>query len=79
MFMKKLKEEDLILYLYKECSPAIQQAVEEALEEGDIELTEKLAVLKRSIRQLDQLKLKSPSRLSIKAIMQHARNVHPKG
>ncbi|MFN3664842.1 MAG: hypothetical protein ACK4S0_01710 [Sediminibacterium sp.] len=77
--MKKLKEEDLILYLYKECSPAIQQAVEEALEEGDIELTEKLAVLKRSIRQLDQLKLKSPSRLSIKAIMQHARNAHPKG
>lgn len=78
MFMKKLKEEDLILYLYKECSPAIQQAVEEALEEGDIELTEKLAVLKRSIRQLDQLKLKSPSRLSIKTIMQHARNAHPK-
>jgi flagellin-specific chaperone FliS len=71
--MKKFKEEDLILYLYKECSPAIQKAVEEALEEGDIELTEKISILKRSIRQLDQLKLKSPSRLSVKAIMQHAR------
>lgn len=71
--MKKFKEEDLILYLYKECSPAIQKAVEEALEEGDIELTEKISILKRSIRQLDQLKLKSPSRLSIKTIMQHAR------
>ncbi len=73
--MKKFKEEDLILYLYKECSPAIEQAVEEALEEGDIELTEKLAVLERSIRQLDQLKMKSPSKLSMKAIMNHAHEV----
>lgn len=71
--MKKIKEEDLILYLYKECSPGIQQVVEEALEEGDIELTEKLSILKRSIRQLDGLKLKSPSPLSVKTIMQHAR------
>lgn len=71
--MERFKEEDLILYLYKECSPAIQKAVDEALEEGDIELTEKLSILKRSIRQLDQLKLKSPSRLSLNAIMQHAK------
>ena len=71
--MKKFKEEDLILYLYKECSPALQQAVEEALEEGDIELTEKLGMLQRSIRQLDRLKLKSPSKLSVKTIVQHAR------
>ncbi len=71
--MKKFKEEDLILYLYKECSPTIEKAVDEALEEGDIELTEKLAVLERSIRQLDQLKMKSPSKLSIKTIMDHAR------
>ncbi|MFZ6022862.1 MAG: hypothetical protein ACOYVG_00230 [Bacteroidota bacterium] len=71
--MKKFNEEDLILYLYKECSPAIQKAVEEALEEGDIELTEKLGILKRSIQQLDKLKLKSPSRLAVKTIMQQAR------
>lgn len=76
--MKKFKEEDLILYLYKECSPGIQQAVEEALEEGDIELTEKLSILKRSIRQLDGLKLKSPSPLSVKTIMQHAREAFRK-
>ena len=61
------------MYLYKECSPAIQKAVEKALEEGDIELTEKISILKRSIRQLDRLKLKSPSHLSVKTIMQHAR------
>jgi len=71
--MKKIKEEDLILYLYKECSPAIQKAVEEALEEGDIELTERLSILKRSLQQLNKLKLKSPSRLSVKTIMEHAR------
>ncbi len=71
--MKKFKEEDLILYLYKECSPAIQKAVEEALEEGDIELTERLSILKRSLQQLDKLKLKSPSRVSVKMIMEHAR------
>jgi flagellin-specific chaperone FliS len=71
--MKKFTEEDLILYLYKECSPAIEKAVDEALEEGDIELTEKLSVLERSIRQLDQLKMKSPSKLSIKTIMDYAR------
>ena len=71
--MEKFKEEDLILYLYKECSPAIEKAVEQALEEGDIELTEKLAVIERSIRQLDQLKMKSPSKLSVKTIMDHAR------
>ncbi|MEN9298912.1 MAG: hypothetical protein RLZZ429_1225 [Bacteroidota bacterium] len=73
--MKKFKEEDLILYLYKECSPTIEKAVDEALEEGDIELTEKLAILERSIRQLDQLKMKSPSKLSIRTIMDHARTV----
>jgi len=71
--MKKFTEEDLILYLYKECSPATQKAVDEALEEGDIELIEKLAVLERGIRQLDQLKMKSPSKLSIRTIMDHAR------
>lgn len=71
--MERFKEEDLILYLYKECSPTLQKAVDEALEEGDIELTEKLNLLKRSIRQLDQLKLKSPSRLSLNTIMQHAK------
>lgn len=70
--MKKFTEEDLILYLYKECSPAMEKAVDEALEEGDIELTEKLAVLERSIRQLDQLKMKSPSKLSIQTIMDYA-------
>lgn len=69
--MKKIKEEDLILYLYKDCSPKMSAAIEAALEE-DLELHDRLQVLRRTIRQLDKLKLKSPSKLSVKTILQHA-------
>lgn len=71
--MKKIKEEDLILYLYNECPPRLQAAIEEALE-ADIELRDRLSVLRRSQQQLNKLKLRSPAKKSIKAIMQHARN-----
>lgn len=70
--MKKIKEEDLILYLYNECTPELRAAVEKALDE-DIELKDRFQVLKRTIKQLNKLKLLSPSRQSIKAIMKHAR------
>lgn len=70
--MKKFKEEDLILYLYNECSPQLSAAIEAALEEEDLELKDRLQVLRRSIRQLDKLKLKSPSKQSIKAILAYA-------
>lgn len=72
--MKKFKEEDLILYLYQDCSPKMSDAIEEALE-FDIELKDRLQVLRRTIRQLDKLKLKSPSKHSVKAILKHAENV----
>ncbi len=70
--MKKFKEEDLILYLYKDCSPQLSAAIEAELEEENLELKERLQVLRRSIRQLDKLKLKSPSKQSIKAILAYA-------
>ena len=69
--MKKFKEEDLILYLYKDCSSKLRAAIEEALAE-DIALKDHMEVLRRTIRQLDKLKLKSPSKQSIKAILKHA-------
>jgi hypothetical protein len=69
--MKKFKEEDLILYLYKDCSPRLSIAIEEALSE-DLELKDRLETLRRTIRQLDKLKLKTPSKQSIKAILRHA-------
>jgi hypothetical protein len=70
--MKKFKEEDLILYLYNDCSPKLRAAIEEALQDEDLELKDHLQVLRRSIRQLDKLKLKSPSKQSIKTIMKYA-------
>ena len=76
--MKKFKEEDLILYLYKDCSPKLSAAIEAALAEEDIELKDRLQVLRRSIRQLDKLKLKSPSKQSVKAILKYAEEVNRK-
>lgn len=70
--LKKFKEEDLILYLYKDCSPELAKAIEAALE-LDLELSDRLQVLKRSISQLNKLKLKSPSKHSVKVILHHAR------
>ena len=70
--MKKFKEEDLILYLYKDGSPKIAQAIEAALEEEDLELKNRLQILHRTIKQLDKLKLQSPSKASIKAILKYA-------
>ncbi len=69
--MKKFKEEDLILYLYKDCTPKMSAEIEEALE-LDLELNNRLQVLRRTIQQLDKLKLKSPSKQSIRAILKHA-------
>lgn len=69
--MKKIKEEDLILYLYNDCSPSLRAVIDQALE-ADLELKDRLAVLRRSIKQLDKLKLSSPSKQSIKAILKYA-------
>ena len=76
--MKKFKEEDLILYLYKDCSPKLSAAIEAALAEEDIELKDRLQMLRRSIRQLDKLKLKSPSKQSVKAIVKYAEEINRK-
>ena len=76
--MKKFKEEDLILYLYKDCSPKLSAAIEAALAEEDIELKDRLQLLRRSIRQLDKLKLKSPSKQSVKAIVKYAEEANRK-
>jgi hypothetical protein len=70
--MKKFKEEDLILYLYKDGTPKMQAAIEAAAAD-DLELQNHLQVLRRTIKQLDKLKLASPSKQSIKAILKYAK------
>lgn len=72
VYMKKIKEEDLILYLYQEASPGVTEAIETALAEHDFELTDRLNLLRRTIRQLGKLKLKQPSKQSLKTIIKHA-------
>lgn len=70
--MKKFKEEDLILYLYKDASPRLTAAIEKALADNDLELRDRLNILQRTLKQLDKLKLRQPSKKSIKTVMQHA-------
>lgn len=70
--MKTFKEADLILYLYEECSPAMKARIELALEE-DIMLQDRLKILKRTLRQLDKLKLQSPAKHTLKTVLDYAK------
>ena len=47
--MEPFEEEDLLLYLYKECPKATSDAIHTALEEGNYVLEEQLKTLRRSI------------------------------
>ncbi len=73
LLMKKFKEEELIMYIYKDCTPELTSAINQAIKE-DGDLKNRLEVLQRSVNQLDKLKLQSPSKQSIKAILQYAKN-----
>ncbi|MCG7856321.1 hypothetical protein [Flavihumibacter sp.] len=64
-------QEDLLLYLYKETSPAQNEAIEAALK-NDWELQEKLATLKESITLLDQ-PLESPRMEVVLNVLNYAR------
>ncbi len=52
--MTNFTPEDLLLYLYNECTPQQTIAIEEALKK-DWTLREKLAVLKTSMQRLEQI------------------------
>jgi hypothetical protein len=71
--MKKITEEELIMYVYNDCSQALHKAIDKAIQE-DIELKDKLETIRRSVAQLDKLQLKSPSQQSIKAILAYAKS-----
>ncbi|MBT9484281.1 hypothetical protein [Sediminibacterium sp.] len=70
--MKNFKEEELIMYVYQECTAELTKAIDKAIIE-DAELKKQIETLQRSKDQLDKLKLKSPSKKSIKAILDYAR------
>lgn len=70
--MKNFKEEELIMYVYKDCTPELTAAISKAIEE-DMELKHRLNRVERSIKQLNLLQLKSPSKKSIQAILAYAK------
>jgi flagellin-specific chaperone FliS len=57
--MKNFKEEELIMYVYQDCTPELTKAIDKAILE-DAELKKQVETLQRSKDQLDKLKLKSP-------------------
>lgn len=68
------KEEELIMYIYKDCTPELNAAISKALgEDIDLDLQHKVDQIRRAVTQLDSLHLKSPSKKSIKAILAYAR------
>jgi hypothetical protein len=67
--------EDLLLYLYKESSPELTNAIETALNE-DWTLREKMQVLSSSVEQLDKITL-SPRIDVILNVLNYARKTAP--
>ncbi|MBN8837298.1 MAG: hypothetical protein J0I09_08575 [Sphingobacteriia bacterium] len=72
--MQKFTQEQIMLYLYGEASPILKLAIDKALKE-DIDLKKEVNMLKRSKKQLEELKGKtlSPSQKSIDAILKYAK------
>jgi hypothetical protein len=69
--MTNFTPEDLLLYLYKECSPQTTAAIDEALKK-DWTLREKLAVLKTSMQRLDK-SIVSPRTEVVLNVLNYAR------
>lgn len=69
--MNHFKEEELIMYLYNDCPSALSAAINKAIQD-DADLKNRLDTLKRSMEQMDKVKLNAPSEETIKAIMEYA-------
>ena len=68
--MHNYSPEDLLLYLYKECTPEMTAGIDEALK-TDWTLREKLAVLKTSMERLNSITL-SPRTEVILNVLKYA-------
>ncbi|MBA4198614.1 MAG: hypothetical protein C0459_13785 [Chitinophaga sp.] len=73
--MQKFTQEQVMLYLYGEASPILKLAIDKALKE-DADFKKEVSTLKRSKKQLEELKGKplSPSQKSIDAILKYAKD-----
>lgn len=68
--MHNFTQEDLLLYLYNEISPAKSEQIKQALE-SDFTLREKFEVLSSAQKRLEALKM-SPSQQTIANILNYA-------
>lgn len=75
--MQKFSQEQLIQYLYGDCSPILKLAIEKAMLD-DLLLQKEVKTLQRTIKQLSKLKTHSPSKGSIDAILKYAANTSKK-
>ncbi|MCZ2222414.1 MAG: hypothetical protein LC122_02125 [Chitinophagales bacterium] len=71
--MQKFNNEVLVQYLYNETSEELTLAIEKELQEN-WELQDEFRILKRTIKQLDSLQLKSPRKATINSIMDYAKS-----
>jgi hypothetical protein len=69
--MPKFTTDDLVLYMHNEMSNAEKAALEQELQ-NNWALKEKLQVIKESLLRLQKIKLQSPRRQTIDAIMAYA-------
>ncbi len=72
--MRKFSQQQLMQFLYDEASPILKMAIDKALL-NDKELLQEINSLKRTKKQLDQLKQKpfSPSKKTIDTILEYAK------
>ena len=71
--MQKFSQEQLIQYLFGECSPLLKLAIEKAMLD-DLVLQKEIKTLQRTIKQISKLKKQSPSDSSVDAILKYAAN-----
>jgi len=75
--MQKFSQEQLIQYLYGDCSPILKLAIEKAMLD-DLLLQKEVKTLQRTIKQLSKLKKQSPSISTIDEILKYADTPHKK-
>jgi hypothetical protein len=77
--MRKFSQQQLMQFLYGEASPILKMAIDKALL-SDNELQKEIKLLKRTQKQVDDLKKKplNPSKKVIDAIMEYAKQTSPK-
>jgi len=77
IIMLRFSQEQLIQYVYSECSPILKLAIEKAMLE-DTALQQEVKGLQRTIKQLSRLEKQSPKKSSIDAILRYAQELQKK-